>query len=487
MPEYVFIKRMPFKQEYLEGESLDLTGFILCVKYKDGSEREITDMDNGNFIMYYAHTQTGVNLSYEGHPFNIPVIVRKPKEKTELAKMFLSRPPDKQRFIEGEELDFSGAQIILQYSDGTREIVDVTPDMIQSGDCSKPGNISVVIEYKGYKIEEPIVVYEREIDHLEIISPPEKTNYIGNEPVDVHGLVLGVCFDNGDREETIEFSVLPEVSQPGMKYITIAYRDHQVEFPVTAVPVSVTELDWESLPKKRNYFIHEKDFSCTGGVLKVTYNTGEEKNVPLDTGMVSGFHTDQTGQCTIIAEYEGQRLPFTITVQDRLLLGIRMNQMPRTYYMAGERFNPEGMKVETVYSGGVNEEVECTFRPDRPLRTDDNFVVIAYQDKALMLDLVVTEPKLEPEPAQEVVPSEPERELIQEGESHLESGAEPTSVTDSESSEFVSCAAPDSTETVSDIPEAEEAVENQVKEEETVKKVQAPHFYPSTFCIRFQD
>ena len=73
MPEYVSIRRMPFKQEYLEGENLDLTGFILCVKYKDGSEREITDLDNGNFIMYCAHTQTGVNLSYEGHPFNIPV------------------------------------------------------------------------------------------------------------------------------------------------------------------------------------------------------------------------------------------------------------------------------------------------------------------------------------------------------------------------------------------------------------------------------
>lgn len=463
--ENVLIKQMPSRQEYLEGDNLDLSGLILNVTYNDGSVREVTDLDNGKFMMYCAHTQTGVNLTYEGCQFNIPVIVRKPEEKIEMVHVFLATPPAKEKFIEGDLLDFTGAQLMLQYSNGTRELVDVMPDMIKSGECSKPGETTVVIEYQGYKVEETLTVYARNIDHLEIVSPPKKTKYIGHEPVDAEGLVLGVCFNNGDREETKEFTVLPEMSSLGMNAITIQYRDHQIEFPVTVEPVSITKLDWESLPEKRNYFVFEKNFQCFGGVLRVKYNTGEIKSIPLSADMIVGFNTDEPGQCTIVISYGEQELPFTITVQDRQLLGIQIKQKPRTFYMAGERFNPEGMKVEAIYSGGSNEEVEFTFRPDRLLRPDDNFVVIAYKDKAAMLDLTVTEPEPDPEPA-------PEPEPITDSTPDSQESDKETSL-----------------DVIEDVPGVDKAPLEEESEVETrpVQKIEVPHFYPSTFCIRFQD
>lgn len=381
---------------------------------------------------------------------------------------------------------------MLQYSNGTREIVDVTPDMIKAGDCSKPGTAIVLIEYKGYSLEEHVVVHGRKIDHLEIVSPPQKTNYIEHEPVNVDGIVVRVHFDNGEQEDITNYTVTPELVTLDTNSVIIQYDGHQAEVPIAVVPVSVIKLDWETLPEKRNYFIHEKEFSCHGGIIKAIYNTGEMKTIPLTENMISGFNANLVGQCTIVAVYENQTLPFTITIQDRVLLGIQIKQMPRTYYMAGERFNPEGMKVETIYSGGVNEEVECTFRPDRPLRADDNFVVIAYQDKALILDLVVTEPKPEPEPVQEAVSSEPEPDLAQGADSQLESDVP---LTDSESPESANHSVPDSDEPVSDMSDIEQVVpgdpdfipneDYSEEKKETVNKVHVPHFYPSTFCIRF--
>lgn len=481
----VIIKHMPIKREYYEGDTLDLTGLVLCAKYNDGSEREIKNLDNGSFLLYSAHSQTGVNLTYLGHSFNIPVIVRKIEEKINMTQISLSTPPFKQRFVEGETLDFTGAQLMLQYSNGTREIVDVIPDMIKSGDCSKPGTTVVRIEYKGYSLEVPVLVHEKEIDHLEITNLPEKMEYIENEAVNVDGLTVMVCFDNGDTEEVTNYTVIPKIINLETNSIVIQYRDHQAEFPISVAPIAVKKLDWKSLPEKRNYYIYEKEFACFGGIIEAIYNTGEVESVQLTTSMISGFNTDQVGQYTIIVSYKGETLPFTITVQERVLLGIQIKQMPRTYYRAGEKFNPDGMKVETIYSGGSNEEVQFTFRPDRPLRPDDNFVVISYKDKAVVLDLVVTEPI--PEPVPEPIP-EPTPESVAEPEPECLPETNDTEfeiVNDSPGSEGIE---------FTDTPEEEPDLnkdnsycnEDKTSSEiDTREKIEVPHFYPSTFCIRF--
>jgi len=501
--EHVEIKQMPFKQEYLEGDNLDLNGLILCVKYNDGSERDVSDLDNGTFLMCKSHTQTGANLTYKGYPFTIPVIVRKAKEKIELSHIFVATPPSKQKFIIGDSLDFTGAQLMLQYSNGKRELVDITPDMIKSGDCSKEGVTNVIIEYKDQTVEEPITVYRREIDHLEIIHPPKKTQYIEHESVNVDGLVLGVCYNNGDKEEVQNYAVSPKICSLEMSFITIQYCDLQIQYPVAVEPISVVELDWESIPEKRDYFIHEKNFVCFGGILKVKYNTGETKNVPLSADMVSEFCTEEAGPCTIIVSYGGKSLPFTITIHNRVLLGIQIKQMPRTYYMAGERFNSEGMKIEAVYSGGSNEEVEFTFRPDRPLRADDNFVVIAHQDKAVMLDLTVTEPQPEPKPLPEPEPETcSELETKPEFEPDSKPGLDSKTtlniddVIDSNIPMNLSSAAEHTSDTsgaIGDPADARSSVDEssledaeQDVEKEPKKRVEVPHFYPSTFCVRFQ-
>lgn len=86
----ISIKQLPLKQEYIEGETLNLAGLVLCVKYNDGSEREVTDLDNQSFLLYSAHTYTGVNLTYKGYQLNIPVIVKKPEEKIDMTQISLN-------------------------------------------------------------------------------------------------------------------------------------------------------------------------------------------------------------------------------------------------------------------------------------------------------------------------------------------------------------------------------------------------------------
>ena len=59
--------------------------------------------------------------------------------------------------------------------------------------------------------------------------------------------------------------------------------------------------------------------------------------------------------------------------------------------MVGESFEPTGMVVEALYTGEVSEEIQADWTPKEPLQISDKFVLICYQDKAVMLPICVKE------------------------------------------------------------------------------------------------
>lgn len=73
-----------------------------------------------------------------------------------------------------------------------------------------------------------------------------------------------------------------------------------------------------------------------------------------------------------------------------MLLGLNIKRPPdRLEYKVGELFDPTEMVVEALYSGDTAEEIQADWMPKEPLKISDKFIMICFQDKAVMLPISV--------------------------------------------------------------------------------------------------
>ena len=227
--------------------------------------------------------------------------------------------------------------------------------------------------------------------------------------------------------------------------------------------------------------------------------------------MVSGFRTDRVGPLLLTVTYSGKTVPLTLTIKERLLLGLRVIKKPRTEYTEGEEFDPRGLVVEALYSGETSEVVGVNYLPYGPLKLDIASVMLVYQDKAVVMPIMVSAPKspehlpiiarpmsaetLEQGP---VLPlprkeekAEPEvREKqgdvvqkVTEPEVPVETASQPQPVAEKPVVEAV----PEQDPFAEKLPSAE-AQGDDVREPAGKRRwANVPAFYPSTFCMRFSD
>lgn len=73
-----------------------------------------------------------------------------------------------------------------------------------------------------------------------------------------------------------------------------------------------------------------------------------------------------------------------------MLLGLNIKCPPnKLEYKVGELFDPTEMVVEALYSGDTAEEIQADWMPKEPLKLSDKFIMICFQDKAVMLPISV--------------------------------------------------------------------------------------------------
>lgn len=389
------IVKMPAKVDYVEGEELNLTGLVLEAVYNDGSTRVVRGLQSNGLTVNLGHAEDGVTLTYEGEPFTVKINVKKKDVPVTALSVELVQEPDKTKYIENDPggLDLTGAALLVQMSDGRRERIPVTKEMADPVDLSKTGRHLLTIRYQGFSVTCSICVLLKTLEKLELRSGLKKTEYIEGEDIDLRGVIVEACYNNGERVPVSNYEVSPETASVMDHSVTFRYSGMEVSAPVTVQPLRVTLLDWVQQPAKTTYYTHEKNFSCDGGVLRISRNNGTEEEVPLTAEMVTGFRTDRVGPLPLRVSYAGKVIPFSITVQERTLLGLRVVRKPRLEYTEGEAFDPEGLIVEAVYSGETSETVGVTYLPYGPLGLDTTSVMLVYQDKAVVMPITVSKPQ----------------------------------------------------------------------------------------------
>lgn len=400
------IAKQPSKLDYEEGETLNLAGLVLDVVYNDGSVRTVKGLQSNGFVVTREHAQDGVTLSYEGEPFTLRVSVRKKETPVTALSVELANEPNRVKYVENDPqgLDLTGASLIAQMSDGRRLTIPVTADMVDPIDLSKSGRQIMTIRYMGHAVTCSIFVSSRTLTELVIRSPIQKTEYVEGEKIDLRGLSVDAVYDNGERIPVSNYASSPEKASVNDREIQISYEGKSVSIPIEVQPLTIVLLDWARQPVKTTYYTQEKAFSCDGGVLRVKMNDGSEKEVPLAPEMVSGFRTNRVGTKLLTVSFGGKTVPLSITVKERMLLGLRVVKKPRTEYTEGEEFDPSGLVVEAMYAGETTEVVGVNYLPYGPLKQDTISVMLVYQDKAVVMPITVSSPQHHPIITQTLTP-----------------------------------------------------------------------------------
>jgi len=501
------VAKQPTKQDYEEGEELDLAGLVLEAAYNDGSVRAVRGLQSNGLVVGMGHADEGVTLSYENEPFTIHVNVKKRETPVTVLSVTLAREPNKIKYIENDPqgLDLTGAELSVQMSDGRRLTVPVTPDMADPVDLSRPGRCLLNIRYMGHPVVCSVYVDAKALRELRLVSPMLKTEYIEGEKIDIRGLAVEACYDNGDCLPVRSCLVTPERASVKDKEVCVCYEGKKLTIPIAVRPLEVTLLDWARQPVKTVYYTQEQDFLCDGGVLRVRRNNDTEEEIPLTRSMVSGFHTDRVGPRLLSVTYEGKTIPLSITVKERVLLGLRIVKKPRTEYFEGEPFDPAGLVVEALYTGETSEVVSVNYLPYGPLTQGTTSVMLVYQDKAVVLSISVAAAKVsEPcpdglRPSFDAMPasvpaaaaepdSAPAAESICEEDPFAPGMKEEGWNSPEDNPERVL------SEKTGDSPDAccpEEAGNDTdstiITPRQKRKWTSVPAFYPSTFCMRFSE
>ena len=182
----ITVTKLPNKTLYIVGDKFDRTGMVVTATYDDGSTENVTDYTVSNIP-----TTEGVKnliVSYGGKRVLVQITV--------VAKEIVSidvKEPIKLEYLEGEDFDPTGMEIVATYNNGSKEIVtDYTVEGF--GDFVGPGIVTIVVND------------EYTYDLILIVHVPADSWVIITEPsCDDEGLKVISCLECGNiaREEII--------------------------------------------------------------------------------------------------------------------------------------------------------------------------------------------------------------------------------------------------------------------------------------------
>ena len=233
-PVSIEITKAPDKLIYLEGEELDLTGMTVTVYYDNGTFEELTDYTVDGYDAVPGEKTIIVSYGELADAFAVTVNEKSPTSIEITAK------PDKLTYVEGEEFDVIGMVITLCYDNGTsEEITDYTVE----GYDSAIGEKTITVTYGDFTDTFTVEVVQRAPVSIEVTVKPDKLIYIEGEELDLTGMAVALCYNDGSLEEISDYTVDGYDFAVGEKTITVSYGDFTDTFTVTVksrVPSDVT-------------------------------------------------------------------------------------------------------------------------------------------------------------------------------------------------------------------------------------------------------
>lgn len=246
---------------------------------------------------------------------------------------------------------------------------------------------------KAFTVSQTSEIVDDSLKNIEIITPPNKTNYIEGDNFDKTGMVVKAYFNN-NTSTILDDSNYEILNGTDLKFnqesVTIKYNDKTITQPISVEKNTITELKIKTPPTKTNYK-EGQNFDKTGMIIEATYKNNSTKTIS-DYTIVDGnnLKIDQT-QVTI--SYEGKTVKQQISVTPNALIEITIQKAPnKTKYIIGQNFDTTGMIIIGKFEDNSTEEIlNYTIENGTNLKKDQTTVTIKYQDKTVTQSISVEE------------------------------------------------------------------------------------------------
>ena len=349
--ESISIKANPDKTEYNYGEDLDLTGATISVVKGSGTiEIPVTE----DMVIGYDKEKLGeqtIKVTYEGKTKTFDVNVKDTITGIELQGI----PETKYKY--GEDFKISNLKLNIHKLSGDVTI-PVTQDMIKGYEKNKLGSQVVKIEYEGQTIT---TINVEVIDYVQsvIITPPSKVEYNYGESLNLDGAkITKIMASNPSKPEEIivTSSMISGYTSTkiGKQNVTITYVDDKTytkDFVVT-VKDTISEISLNDKDFKKIYKYGD-NLDLSNLSINVKYNSGKTENIPVTTGMISGYNPQKLGDQELTIIYNEKSLKTSVTIKD-YIKDIKLTPPTKNEYKINESLSLAGGSITEVMASGVN-------------------------------------------------------------------------------------------------------------------------------------
>lgn len=400
----ISVSKLPAKIYYIENyDSLDVTGGEISVKYNDNSSKVI-NMSNKNIeFSNYDNSSLGTNniiVTYEGKTTSFDVnIVEKQVKSISLYQKF-----NKLNYIKNyDKLDVTGGKIEAIYDDTSKEIINITKDMVSGYDNSQIGTNKVKISYQNCSVYMDLNIVEKQIQKIEINSLPTKVDYLVNkEDLDLTGSSIKVIYDDKSTEIISITNAMVSGfnnSKKSTNYITVKYGGFTTKFGVNIVSEEVKSIKITSKPSKLTYIQNYDKLSTDGGVIEVFYENGETETMDITDNMVSGFKNDKTGTITLTVSYYKKSDTYDVEIVSKKINKMYISSLPKKlkYIKNYDKLDLNGGKITVLYNDSSSDIIdmdESMISGFNNSAIGTNTLTVDYDDYQDMMNVTIEDKSL---------------------------------------------------------------------------------------------
>ena len=348
----------PTKTEYKYGEALDLTGGQVQKVMASGAQEPAVELtDSSVTVSGYNANKAGkqtITVEYEGIQKTFEVTVVDPINKIEL------KGTPKTEYKYGEEFDVSNLKLSISRASGDTEI-PVTSDMIKNYDKNSLGQQQVTIEYEGNTIE---TITVQVVDYIQsvVITPPSKVSYNYGEALDLTGAVITKVMAS-TPDEPITINVTNDMisgynpNKLGIQDVTITYTDGKTYTQTFKVTVNekVKSISLKDTGFKKDYKYGE-NLDLDNLSIVVQYISGKTEEVPVTSGMVTGYNPKTLGNQELTIKYGDFEVKTSVSVKD-YIKDIKLTPPDKKEYKINESLSLTGGSITEVMASGATGNV----------------------------------------------------------------------------------------------------------------------------------
>ncbi len=362
----------------------------------------------GSFIRFYLPSE---GLTGWVHLGNLTPLPSGPSDMTGIT---VSRLPDKTVYVEGEEAFVSdGLVVTASFKDGTtRELKGYTL-LVPAFNTYGEKTVEVLYTDAGvtFFASFAVTVVKVPVASVTLLTPPDKTEYIENQPLDLTGLTLRVAYLDGRPDEIRSaadvvadpaFSILGCHSEtPGGKVpfgshtlqIVYRYPEFSVSFSVTARRRVMTGLSILTPPDSLTVYRRDEVPALSGMTLEAKYDNGETQILsPADCEILcdpAAFVIGEGNRVTL--SYGGFSVSVDLTYLPDEPAGIRIQTPTKLYFTLGEPIDLRDLKVCVRYLSGREVEVtDYTLSPVDPKMTAAQTLTVTYGSYAGVFTIFIS-------------------------------------------------------------------------------------------------